>query len=80
MKTNTYGRAIRQLVELGFINKKQTGGLFKRTNIYSFSDKWRSYKRPVHMAEYRRATENGSVRDGKKRSTTTEMGSVGNEK
>lgn len=40
MDQKTFGRAIGQLVEFGFITKKQEGGLFRKTNVYKFSDAW----------------------------------------
>ena len=45
MKTNTFSRAVKELEEMGFIKKAQEGGLFRRTNIYSFTDAWREYKK-----------------------------------
>ncbi len=44
MERRTFAKSIRQLIDVGFIDKKQSGGLFRRTNIYLFSDKWRSFK------------------------------------
>ena len=77
MKTNTFAHAIEQLIKMKFIKKKQSGGLFRKTNVYSFSDEWRAYKKPTQMAEYRSATENGSVRKWNFEQTATENGSVG---
>ena len=37
MTRNTFAKAIKQLVELGFIEKSDFGGLYRRTNIYKFS-------------------------------------------
>jgi hypothetical protein len=44
MKTDTFAKAIRQLEELGFIEKKQHGGLFRRTNSYRLIEDWRKIK------------------------------------
>jgi len=44
MERRSFSKAIKQLIEIGFIEKKQAGGLFRRTNIYIFSDKWRGFK------------------------------------
>ena len=44
MERRTFAKATRQLIEVGFIEKKQSGGLFRRTNIYLFCDRWRSFK------------------------------------
>lgn len=41
MNRNTFSRSIKQLVKFGFIKKKQKGGLYRTTSIYSFSEKWR---------------------------------------
>ena len=42
MNRHTFSRSIKQLINSGFIKKKQKGGLYKRTNRYSFSEKWRT--------------------------------------
>ena len=44
MKSNTFSRAIKQLQELGFIEKTQYGGIYRRTNVYRFSEKWKEVK------------------------------------
>jgi len=44
MNRNTFSRSIKQLVEFGFLQKKQRGGLYRRTNIYSLSKKWKGTK------------------------------------
>jgi hypothetical protein len=44
MERRSFSKAIQQLIEVGFIEKKQSGGLYRRTNIYLFSDKWRGFK------------------------------------
>ena len=44
MEKRTFFNTIRQLVDIGFIEKKQSGGLFRRTNIYLFSERWRGFK------------------------------------
>ncbi len=44
MKSNTFSSAIKQLEEFGFITKTQCGGLYRRTNIYRFSEKWKEKK------------------------------------
>jgi hypothetical protein len=44
MNKNTFSRAIKQLIKLGFIEKQQMGGMFRRTNTYRFSDKWAEVK------------------------------------
>jgi len=77
MKTNTFARAIKQLAEKGFIVKEQSGGLYRRTNIYSFSNDWKERSECIGMADYRRATEKGSVKKWNFEQTTTEKGSVG---
>jgi hypothetical protein len=41
MRRGTFSRSIRQLREKGFIEKKQFGGLFRKTNLYSFIDSWK---------------------------------------
>jgi hypothetical protein len=44
MDRHTFGRSIKQLVELGFIEKSALGGLYRRTNIYRFVETWRKIK------------------------------------
>lgn len=44
MNKHTYSRSIKQLIELGFIEKTQEGGLYRRTNIYRFVESWRINK------------------------------------
>jgi len=46
MERHTFARSIKQLIELGFIKKSQKGSLYRKTNIYSCSEDWGSYKRP----------------------------------
>jgi hypothetical protein len=41
MNRNTFSRSIKQLESLGFIEKSFYGGLYRRTNVYKFSDKWK---------------------------------------
>lgn len=42
MDRKTFSRALKQLAELGFIEKTQFGGLYRRTNVYRLIEKWRS--------------------------------------
>lgn len=42
MNNHTFSRSVKQLLKFGFIKKKQEGGLYRRTNIYSFSEDWRN--------------------------------------
>ena len=44
MDQHTFGRSIKQLIELGFIEKSFEGGLFRRTNIYKFIEEWKEIK------------------------------------
>ena len=44
MDRHTYAKAITQLRELGFIEKSQEGGMYRRTNIYKLVDTWRTKK------------------------------------
>jgi hypothetical protein len=41
MNRNTFGRALKELEKCGFITKIQTGGLFRRINIFQLSEEWR---------------------------------------
>jgi hypothetical protein len=42
MDKRTFTRSIKQLCELGFIEKSDFGGLYRRTNVYRFIENWRS--------------------------------------
>ena len=44
MNRHTFSRSIKQLVELGFIEKSDFGGLYRRTNVYKFTEGWRQIK------------------------------------
>lgn len=44
MHKHTFADSIRQLEENGFIEKTEMGGLFRKTNIYSFTERWRQKK------------------------------------
>lgn len=44
MDQHTFSKAITQLSDLGFIEKTFEGGLYRRTNVYKFSEKWRDIK------------------------------------
>lgn len=44
MNRHTFARAIRQLCELGFIEKSDFGGLYRRTNVYRFTEDWRQIR------------------------------------
>jgi hypothetical protein len=44
MNRHTFSRSIQQLVELGFIEKSDFGGLYRRTNEYQFIEEWRKIK------------------------------------
>lgn len=41
MDKKTFNKAIKQLIENGFIEKSCYGGLYRRTNVYKFVDNWR---------------------------------------
>ncbi len=41
MNRHTFSRSIKQLDALGFIEKSFIGGLYRRTNVYRFTERWR---------------------------------------
>lgn len=43
MNRHTFGRSIKQLVEMGFIEKSDFGGLYRRTNVYRLTEGWRDF-------------------------------------
>jgi hypothetical protein len=44
MHRRTYAKAIRELEEVGMIRREQYGGLYRKTNIFSFSQEWKKYE------------------------------------
>lgn len=44
MEKRTFSAALKQLIKMGFIEKTQFGGLYRRTNVYKLSDQWRTYQ------------------------------------
>jgi hypothetical protein len=44
LSKRTFARAIKELIQHGFIELEQKGGLMKRPNIYKLSDKWETWK------------------------------------
>ena len=45
MDRHTFARSIRELEKIGFIRKTQSGGLYRRTNFYTFCGEWERYKK-----------------------------------
>lgn len=45
----SYARAKRQLIEHGFLELTELGGLEKRVSRYRFSEKWRQWKKGVRF-------------------------------
>lgn len=43
MSRRTFSRAIKQLINCGFIELVQHGGLMRSPNIYALADDWKSY-------------------------------------
>jgi len=46
MEKRTFSRSLKELQEIGFIEKTQMGGLFRRRNIFRLSEAWKEYRRP----------------------------------
>jgi hypothetical protein len=42
MNRHTFSRSIKQLIELGFIERSSFGGMYRRTNQYRFVEDWRN--------------------------------------
>jgi hypothetical protein len=62
MERRTFTTATRQLIEVGFIDKKQSGGLFRRTNIYLFCDRWRGF----NPCAEKPSNQRGEIKERKK--------------
>ena len=60
MNRHTFQKAIKQLVENGFIEKSSYGGLYRRTNVYKFVNNWRDRK-PELLAYSIRGAKSGTV-------------------
>jgi hypothetical protein len=45
MNRQTFSRSIKQLIDLGFIERSSFGGLYRRTNLYRFIEDWRNVKK-----------------------------------
>jgi hypothetical protein len=43
MNRHTFSKALRELEAIGFITKKQHGGLFRRRNFFQLSEDWRKF-------------------------------------
>lgn len=51
MDPKTYARALKQLIDCGFINREQRGGLFRKRNFYTFPERWKTYQKINSMVE-----------------------------
>ena len=76
MQKRTFARAIRQLEEMGFIVKTQEGGMYRRTNIYTFSYEWKSYLKQQRMAYYIRGVQKHTVKEAKNANYGMQMHTV----
>ncbi|HRT81543.1 MAG TPA: hypothetical protein P5127_00110 [Oscillospiraceae bacterium] len=45
MQRRSFARAIKELEQHGFIVKRQSGGLYRRRNFYTFTDAWKDVGR-----------------------------------
>jgi len=45
MDRHTFARSIRELEKIGFIRKTQSGGLYRRVNIYTFCGAWERHEK-----------------------------------
>jgi len=45
LSKRTFARTIKELIQHGFIELEQKGGLMKRPNIYKLSDKWETWNK-----------------------------------
>lgn len=45
MERDTFAKALKQLEAVGFIEKTQTGGIFRKRNYFDMSDEWRRIDR-----------------------------------
>jgi len=44
MQRRTYAKALRALEEVGLIRREQYGGLYRKKNVFSFSQQWKKYE------------------------------------
>jgi DNA-binding transcriptional regulator YhcF (GntR family) len=83
MERNTFSEALKQLESIGFIEKTQTGGLFRKRNYFVMSEEWRRIGR--EESEKKNHTDGISIKgsqmhtveNGKSASTGSQMYTVG---
>jgi len=51
----TTARALRELEKVGFIDIKEKGGLFRRSNVYAVSDRWKQYEPTIKPKKKRKS-------------------------
>ena len=59
MSRGSFFAAIRHLIEYGFIIRREAGGLFRRPNVYSLSESWRTRSREIVSHEGKEAIRLG---------------------
>jgi DNA-binding PadR family transcriptional regulator len=59
MSRGSFFAAIRRLMEYGFIIKRESGGLFRRPNVYSLSENWRARSQEIVCREGKEAIRQG---------------------
>lgn len=62
MQKKTFARAIRQLEDFGFIRRRQRGGLYRRTNIFSLSNDWKTFKKTHSLVNSKWGVEKHTVK------------------
>lgn len=86
MGRKTYSNALKQLEEIGFIKKTQTGGIFRKRNYFQMSEDWRREDSPKPDREGHtdgisiKGMEMHTVKSGKKGSTGSQMHTVNRSK
>ena len=62
---HTFARAIRKLEKFGFIDVRQRGGLYRRTNIFKFSYRWKEITKD--MVKSIKGAKHSTVKKGSER-------------
>ncbi len=66
MNRHTFSNALKQLEKIGFITKEQSGGLYRRRNIFRFSAEWRKHgQSPSAINGTVDGAKSGTIEEGK---------------
>lgn len=73
MSRGSFFKAIGLLVKYGFIIRREKGGLFRRPNVYSLSEDWRTRSREIVCREGKEAIRKGMAKKPTHRDNTKNL-------